>query len=272
MPTKRTPGPTMLIAAAVLVAALATPGLCVESQLAGVSLGDTPEEVLADPGYGPPDAMFTPGNVFNDLKAPGRPMPVWARAVQMAGVDADQVQWLYNRDPAAVGLLMTGTGINARVTNIVVSMWKRFEPSKIAETTEGIRLGDTFADVLETYGWPNRMEITSEAGAGAGARAGTARPTVPGAEARRPLLLRRGEEEEEEELGLRGAVRRAPGPLPRVGPAPAQTPKPTGPVTAATAAGPGGPVTFTKSCILSYPTVDFVIYRMTVFRIHIYGR
>jgi len=262
----------MLVAATVALAALATPGLCLETQLAGISLGDTPEELLAAPAYGPPDAMFTPGNVFNDLKVPGRPMPVWALAVRMAGVNADQVQWLYNRDPVAIGLLMTGTGINARVTNIVVSMWKRFGPSKIAETTKGIRLGDTFADVLETYGWPNRLEIISEGGAGATARPGAARAAAPGGAAPRSLRIGRRDEDEQEGRGLSLSARR-PGPLPRVGPAPAVMPKPTGPVMSRTAAaGPAGNVTFTKSCIISYPTVDFVIYRMTVFRVHIYGR
>ncbi|UCH35329.1 MAG: hypothetical protein JSV65_02975 [Armatimonadota bacterium] len=314
------------LALAAALAALAAPALGQEMQLVGMSLGDTPEELLAHEDYGPPDAMFTPGNVFNSVKTTPGEVPPWAIAVRMAQVGPDQVQWVYNRDPVAIGLLITGEGINAHVTNIVVSMWRDFKPSKIAETEKGIRLGSSFAEVFERYGWPNRMQIIAEAGTTEPQQAGTARaarPAAPGAgrpgalgglqlrlgggrdgggsaapaaarprptigssgvgprlpaprAAARPraasggLSLRLG--------GGRGEDRgTGPGPLPRVGRAPTTAPArvavPTGPTTSTAAAvGQVPNVTFTKSCILSYPTVDFVVYRMTVFRIHIYGR
>jgi hypothetical protein len=69
------------------------------------------------------------------------------------------------------------------------------------------------------------------------------------------------------------------GPLPNVGVSPAvpalpgAPAAPGGPITSTTADVAQMPsVTFTKSCIMSYPSVDFLIYRMRVFRIHIYGR
>jgi hypothetical protein len=57
-----------------------------------------------------------------------------------------------------------------------------------------------------------------------------------------------------------------PGPLPPVG----GPPQPTYSTTAE--AGPAGSLAFTKSCVMSYPAVDFLVYRMQVFRIHVYGR
>ncbi len=251
---------TLIAAGALLVGALATPGRCIETQLAGVTLGDTYEDLLASPAFGPPDVMLTPGGGFNFIKARGTERPLWVAAVQMDQLGADQVEWIYNNDPVVVGVVITGRGIGARVTDITVSQWRNFNPSKVAETEKGIRLGDTFADTLETYGWPNRMQIINEQPMAAALAAPALAPAPAGPPA--GIIMRPTFAEEEEQQGAPGG----PGPLPPVG---APTPgAPAGPANTATAAG----MTFTKACILSYPAVDFLLYRMQVFRIHIYGR
>ena len=255
----------MLIAAVVMMAALPSPTLAQEAQLAGISLGERPDDLLSSPAFGTPDAMFTSGNVFNFVKAQGAGTPPWAGAVRMADLKSDQVQWMYNRDPLVIGFVITGTGPSARVTDIVVSQWRNFDPSKVAETEKGIRLGDTFGDVLEAYGWPNRMQIINEQG-GAGAAASTPVPggIAPGMVG--GLILRFGLGGEESPAAAAPVQLVGPGPLPPVG-------GPPPPAYSTTAeAGPAGSLTFTKSCVMSYPAVDFVIYRMQVFRIHVYGR
>ena len=256
----------LVTAVLVALAALASPSQAQEAQLAGVSLGERPDDLLSSPAFGTPDAMFTSGNVFNFVKAQGSGTPPWAGAVRMAALTGDQVQWLYNRDPVVIGFVITGTGPSARVTDIVVSQWRNFNPSKVAETEKGMRLGDTFADVLEAYGWPNRMEIISEQG-GAGAAASTPAPggIAPGALGGFTFRFSSGGEESPA-AALGPAAPAGPGPLPPVG-------GPLPPTYSTTAeAGPAGSLTFTKSCVMSYPAVDFVIYRMQVFRIHVYGR
>lgn len=281
----RTRALTLAAAAAAALVLFAAPALCLESQLAGISLGDTPEEMLASPDYGSPDGLFTPGNVFNSISAGPGQTSDWALAVKMAQVAPGQVEWVYNRDPVAIGVLFTGEGINAHVTDIIVSMWKEFRPSMLGKTSKEIQLGSAFADVLAQYGWPNRLQIISETGqAQSQGPAQAARPgTAPrpggvrlsfgsghgGSSAPAPLPRVGGA------FAMRLARRpgpAGPGPLPSVGPARVGTAR-TGPAFSTSAAvGQTPGVTFTKSCIMSYPSVDFVIYRMQVFRIHIYGQ
>jgi hypothetical protein len=292
----------LVTAVAAAAALFAAPGWCVELRLAGVAIGDTPEEVLASPSFGTPDGVFSPDNVFNSAKAALGETPPWAVAVKMAQLAPEQVEWVYDRSPVSVGIVITGEGINAHVTDITVSMWLNFDPSKLAQTAKGVQLGTSFADVLQRYGWPNRIQIIAEAGQMEAAAGGTARPaalgrlgglgvprpsaatspaalalprptvgswgvrprpTAPGGGFRLALGRR---------LGAQGAGVQ---PLPSVGPG-IRVPgaaAAAGPAnTAIAAVGQTPNVTFTKSCIISYPSVDFVIYRMKVFRIHVYGR
>jgi hypothetical protein len=309
---------------AIITAALAAlmilmaPAFALELELANARIGDTPEEILASPYFGTPDGVFTPGNAFNSTKAMLGQVPPWAMAVQMDQIGAGQVEWVYNREPASIGIVMTGEGINAHVTDIVVSMWKTFGGSDMGQTSKGILLGSEFADMLERYGWPNRLQVIAEAGvtqtqqartatggaraAGAlplagGVRLGGRRPTSAGTAAPRPGggAFGAGPAQLGTSLaprpaggagaGLRISLggRRAiptsagPGPLPNVGGAAPATPMlraaPAGPPNSLEAAvGQTAGMTFTRSCIASYPSVDFVVYRMRVFRIHVYGR
>jgi len=295
----------VLVAGAI---AFASPAWCLEMKLAGASLGDTPEEILASPNYGPPDGVYAPGNIFNSVKAQPGELPPWALAVRMEQISPGQVEWVYNRDPASVGIVLTGEGINAHVTDIIVSLWRTFDASsRMAQTSKGARIGSTFSDVLERYGWPNRLQIIAEAGqtqatprpalggpataTGAGPRTfrpgglriamggrrtgggGGLAPSSPGPAGPAPGGFAFG--------GLGGGGRRLSGlgPLPSVGlgaavPAlPGASAAAGGPITSFTAdVGQTPSVTFTKSCVASYPSVDFLIYRMKVFRIHVYGR
>jgi hypothetical protein len=265
MGTANTRRLTLIAAGALLLAALAAPGWCIETQLAGVTLGDTPEDLMTSPSFGPPDVMLTSGNQINFIKVRGTGLPLWVPAVRMDGLRGDQLQWVYNSDPVVIGVVITGRGINARVTDIVVSQWRNFKASKAAETEKGIRLGDTFADVLETYGWPNRMQVISEAGMAAAPAGAPAAPGAPAMAAAPMGLMLPGAMETAEE-GPPMMAPAGPGPLPPVGvPTPGT---PAGPANTATASG----MTFSKACVLSYPSVDFLLYRMQVFRIHIYGR
>jgi len=265
------------------VAMLAAPGLCVELRLAGAAIGDAADEILASASFGTPDGMFSAGNVFNSTKAAPGAKPPWARAVAMARLAPGQVEWVYNRDPVSVGIVITGKGINAHVTDITVSMWRDFKPSKLAQTAKGVQLGTSFADVLERYGWPNRLEIIAEAGQTQAAAGRAARPQAPGAARRvgglgvRRLSFGRRRAPTTSRGARRSAQRIRIGvrPLPSVGPG-VRVPGAAAPARAANttvaAVGQTPNLTFTKSCIISYPSVDFVVYRMKVFRIHIYGR
>jgi len=290
----------IFIVAAAMLALLAAPTLGLETKLAAVAIGDTPEELLSSPMLGTPDGMFAPGGVFNAVKAMLGETPPWAIAVQMEQIQSNQVEWVYNRDPVTLGIVLTGEGISAHVTNIIISEWRNFDLNGIGQTAKGIRLGTAFADVLDNYGWPNRLQVIAEAGAGQQARpaargmgaapaagAGSARPRIrlgmgsrgsspapapalpsvggwgvtPAAPTAPQLRLSFGA----------AATTGGPGPLPAVGVASPFAPVGPGYTTTA-AVGEAAAVTFTKSCILSYPSVDFVVYRMKVFRIHIYGK
>lgn len=307
-------------AAVTAMVLLIGPVFGLEMKLAGAVLGDTPEEVLASPIFGTPDGIFTPGNSFNSTKVPLGETPPWAVAVQMEQISPTQVEWVYNRDPASVGLVITGEGINAHVTDVIASMWRNFGGSSVAETSKGIVLGSEFAAMLERYGWPNRLQIIAEAGVtqtqqraavgaaagarsltgglrlGGGVRMGGRRAAESGATAAPrpgmgmfgagPMQAGTSLAPRPAGAGLRlnlggrglGAATRGPGPLPSVGtmigPAvPTLRTGPSGPPNSLEAAvGQTAGMTFTKSCIASYPSVDFVVYRMKVFRIHIYGR
>jgi hypothetical protein len=167
--------------------AFASPGRCLELKLASASLGDTPEEILASPNYGSPDGIFTPGNIFNSVKAQPGTQPPWALAVRMEQVNEGQVEWVYNRDPVSIGVVFTGEGINAHVTDVTVSLWRTFDASsRVALTSKGARIGSTFSDVLERYGWPNRLQIIAEAG-----QTQTQNPARPAIGAAAVRLLRR---------------------------------------------------------------------------------
>jgi hypothetical protein len=295
----------ILLVVAGTFALLAAPALGLETKIAGVSLGDTPEELLSSAILGTPDGIFTPGGVFNAVKSMPGETPPWAIAVQMEQLQPDQVEWVYNRDPVTVGIVITGEGINAHVSDIIVSEWRNFEPNNIGQTTKGIRLGSSFADVLAGYGWPNRLQIISEGGSTqqTPTRQAVGAPGAAAAGARTPSVIRFGFGRSGmsaasaattpppalPSVGSWGVTSPAPiaprvnpnygaapagggpGPLPAVGVASPFAPVGPGYTTTA-AMGETPEVTFTKSCILSYPSVDFVVYRMRVFRIHIYGR
>ena len=257
----------LVTAAAVVVAAFAAPAWCSESRLAGAAIGDTPEELLASGRLGTPDGVFSPGNVFNPTRGMPGGTPPWALAVMMEQLASDQVQWVYNRDPVAVGFLIAGQGINAHVTDISVSMWRNFYPSKLAKTAKGTELGAGFAEVLGRYGWPNRIQVIGESGQ---TQAATPQlsggPGGPGGGAGRAIVGGRP---------WTGGTFTGIQPLPNVGPGvpvPAAVAPARAVNTAVAPVGETSAITFTKSCIMSYPSVDFVIYRMKVFRIHIYGR
>jgi len=254
-----------LVAVTALLLLAALPAAA-ETQLAGIRIGDSPLTLMQSTVYGPPDAMYTPGGVLNRLSAQAMaemadPLP-WALAVQADSLQPNQVEWVYRRSPA-VGVVITGQGAEATVTNVIVSMWDKFAPTTAVRTERNISLGDSLSKVLREYRYPNMLSVLQETPVSGG----RALPSVGG----RPLAAAPGS------LGLSlGTTRRAASQAPRQ---PGALPPATGGAvahpgqfspTAALSIG-GATVGFTKHLALDYPGIEFTLYGMQVVRIHIYG-
>jgi hypothetical protein len=240
-----------------LVALVVAPA-CAERQLGGIQIGDSPLALMQSRQFGPPDGMYTTGGVFNKLSqaalADTREPPPWAYAVRTEALLPNQVEWVYNKDPLAYGLVITGQGAEATVTNIIISMWRIFAPSNQVRTERGIRLGDTLASVLAEYQYPSLLMVLQESPIAGGALAvGAAAPVTTGSF----------------RFGRRDEVGGAPPALPAVSPGTAVVPGAHS-LTATLSIG-GSPITFTKDLLLDYPGVEFTLYGMKVVRIHIYG-
>ncbi len=245
-----------------LIALLAGPAFA-ESQLAGFRIGMSPAAIQAQ--LGEPHGRFLPGGTYLPM---GTPVPPWAYAVQAEQLMPDQWEWVYNRPPYSVGLIVTGNGPLAAVTNIIVALWSTDKPSPKAppiRSERGIVLGSsTFGRVLQAYGYPALLTVLQESPQSGGSRLGSV--AKPGAPAAGSFTLGTG--------SLTGSSRRSSSrktsALPPVSGGAA--PQAAGGFSPTATLNIGGsPVTFTQNMVLDYPGIEFTLYGMKVVRIHIYG-
>jgi len=233
-----------------------------EKQLGGIRLGDSPLNLMQSRIYGPPDGMYTSGGVFNKLSLQAMqevtdPIP-WAFAVRTEMLQPNQVEWVYNRPPLSVGVVITGLGVEATITNVIFSMWQTDRPSNEVRTERGVRLGSTFREVVTGYGFPGMLTVLQETPVAGGGLSPLGQPGAPAAGVFGFSFMGRSRN---------GG---SPGALPPVSGGEAVAPPGAYSPTATLYIG-GAPITFTKHMVLDYPGTEFTLYGMRVMRIHIYG-
>jgi hypothetical protein len=196
-PFPRSPFALLLVAWAGL--ALAGPALALEDGLMGIRIGASYRELTRR--LGPPHGILLGsggGMMYQTLVSPGAlaglpqfgatsqtgsaEMPVWVLPVRVGTLGAGQAQWFYDlraRKGVSLGIVLSGEGADAAVTDVVVAGFEKYLKGKPApvRTQRGIVLQSSFADVLEKYGFPPLAEIYAPGGAptGAGAAGGAAR-------------------------------------------------------------------------------------------------
>ena len=110
----------------------------------------------------------------------GEGLPWWALPVRVAALGPTQEEWIYrvDRHRVSAGFIINGSGDDAVITDIIAA---GFSPTSYVSTSRGIHLGSNFSDVLKAYGWPPRMEVYLESGAGAAGAGVVARAAPAGA-------------------------------------------------------------------------------------------
>lgn len=170
------------------------PAPAVEDGLMDVRIGASYREV--DRRLGPPEGILLAaggGMMYQTLPAPsakaGLPqfgtqpapaeVPVWVLPVRAGALAAGQAQWFYDlrsRKGVSLGIVLTGEGADAAVTDVIVAGFSKYLKGKPTplHTERGIALQSSFADVLLKYGYPPLAEIYPAGGGAVGAGAGGA--------------------------------------------------------------------------------------------------
>jgi hypothetical protein len=103
---------------------------------------------------------------------------VWVLPIRPASIEPTQTEWVYDfrsRRGIALGIVLTGEGADAMVTDVIVAGFPQNLKGKPApvRTAKGVALQSTFEDVLKRYGYPPLIEIyTPLSGGAAAGRAG----------------------------------------------------------------------------------------------------
>ncbi len=84
--------------------------------------------------------------------------------MQVAFLGDQQAEWLYDMRKTrgvAVGVVMSGEGADAVVTDVVISGYPEYLKGKriFVKTERGVTFGSSFATVLQKYGFPPQLEI-----------------------------------------------------------------------------------------------------------------
>lgn len=178
-------------------------------------------------------------------------LPPRADVVRVARLGRSQVQWIYLLGDLSLGVVITGHGPDAVVSDVIAASLKGGDRRVVTE--KGIRLGDPFSAVIGRYGFPTDGLITFQS-----------RPSPSGASVSYgPSITRRAT---------------APGyptPMPR----PAVTAPARGAGVGGTEIGVVGEsivvnfgdrkTLFTRCCVGDYGEIDFTFCNMKVVRIHI---
>ena len=189
-------------------------------------------------------------------------LPSWAEPVKVEALGTAQVEWLYRiksadpTTPLALGVVITGDGPDAIVTDVIVASFKDDQAAKqIAATAKGVRLGDTFASVVKKYNFPLKVQVFDDTPSQSATGTGAPSAEVPG-----------GVIPPSSPVGYPGApVMGEAGMMP-------------GAVTPGVGTFGRSLLTsfddtaklFTKACIAYYGSVSFTFSRMKVARIHIF--
>jgi hypothetical protein len=192
----------LLMAAALSGLALAGPVAAVEDGLMAVRIGASYREILRRFGHST-GILFSAGGAMMYQTQPGLPggaglpnfpteptageTPVWVLPLRPAGIAEGQSEWVYDwrrTKGVALGIILSGEGADAVVTDVIVAGFQenlKGKPRPVS-TEKGIGLQDTFAEVLQKYGFPPMIEIYAPSGAAGTQRAaGAARGAGGGA-------------------------------------------------------------------------------------------
>jgi len=176
MRTFRTHG-AMIALFALLIGGAAGPAGAVEDGLIGARIGASYREVMRK--FGPPAGVLIaagggivyqtmPSRGFTGLGQAGAAatMPRWADPVRVAFLANQQAEWVYDLRRArgvTVGLVLSGEGADAVITDVIVAGYPEYLRGKpqYVRTERGVSLQSSFATVLERYGFPPQMEVYS---------------------------------------------------------------------------------------------------------------
>ena len=157
----------------------------VEDGLLGVRIGASYRELLER--FGQPHGILFPsggGLLFQtvSMAAPegGLPQfgaqtqttaqtPVWVFPVRTTALTGMQSQWVYdlrNSRGVALGILLSGEGADAVVTDVIVAGFPEYLKGKPdpVRTQKGIALQSSFSEVLKRYGYPPVIQIYAPTG------------------------------------------------------------------------------------------------------------
>jgi hypothetical protein len=184
----------LLMAAALSCLALAGPVAAVEDGLMAVRIGASYREILRRFGHST-GILFSAGGAMMYQTQPGLPggaglpnfptepttgdTPVWVLPLRPAGLAEGQSEWVYDwrrTKGVALGIILSGEGADAVVTDVIVAGFQenlKGKPRPVS-TEKGIGLQDTFAEVLQKYGFPPMIEVYAPSGAAGAQRAGGA--------------------------------------------------------------------------------------------------
>lgn len=270
-----------------LLAALlwCVPARAVESGLLGIPIGATPKELMR--AYGPPSGVVVPGaggrpalnslrslqeeQLLANLRLTAAPqttgVPGWASMILPPTLANDRQMWIYRlKGNLSIGFIIKGNGEEAEVTDIVTAS---LDPDQRVVTERGIHLGDTFSQILLSYGYPPLIQPFSVERAGpgtrpvtaAGAGAGPGRGMGGGPGFRGGMGMRPGGAAAPPPAAPAGA---GAGPLPTFGVTVIR-----GGATEQVAVVNQQPITFTKHCVILYDGLAFTLYNFKVVRIQI---
>jgi len=179
-----------------------TPARAVEDGLMNARIGASYREVMRK-FHNPAGILLNAGGGLTYQELPksgllglaaapaggGGGLPVWASPVRVAFLGDQQAEWLYDMRKdrgVTMGVVMSGEGADAVVTDIIISGYPEYLKGKRQppRTEKGVTFGSTFLDVLRRYGFPPQIEIftpgsapapvASRAAAPAAGRAGPA--------------------------------------------------------------------------------------------------
>ncbi len=98
-------------------------------------------------------------------------LPDWASAITVQ-LDANHVQWLYNRDTYAMGFVVDRLGFVDAI--VVAGTQSPITRTQLEDPVHTVKLGDDLRKVMFRYGYPDTIEsyTVALAGVGTGASAG----------------------------------------------------------------------------------------------------
>nr|NIM05139.1 hypothetical protein [Armatimonadota bacterium]NIO74919.1 hypothetical protein [Armatimonadota bacterium]NIO96620.1 hypothetical protein [Armatimonadota bacterium] len=256
----------------------------------GVPIGATPQELMHI--YGPAMGIVTAGKdgrpALNTLRSAEEEIraklllpvkegsiapPGWAKPVLPGKLASDQQMWLYRlKGGLTAGFILKGTGDDALVTDIIAFS---LEPDVSVQTERGIKLGDSFSQVVISYDYPSVLQPYLSGGKGEVSAAPAAAGRTLGGGGSPSFRRTGGAMRQPSGRGargrgggaarVRGAGARGGG---RAGAAGgAATQRTQGQATQVSVLDK--PISFSKHCVIIYDGLVFTLFDFKVVRIHV---